>query len=303
MNTLRPTVVVISSGKGGVGKTLLAICIATIMKEERKVLLVDMDLSVKGLTFLFGTAEEWQVKSGSMIDFLSDKISARDVLQYVSEHPQMPIAPASTDFKVEVDWDKLLGQTKSYESKMKEFIDAAHEEGYDFIIFDTRAGIDGLLISLTQHCDVLIVVVEADEISLLSSLDMRGQLKESAKRMHFVVNKSPKASLGRIDPILQRLSFVPPLPFDMKMYKKFVNNARGLVSSKFRRTSYRRYVGRLVKNLFGIQNSPQPNFLDHMMNNAVSRLIANLFIYGVSFIFIITGVSFAVTILNHYIEY
>ncbi len=54
------TVLVISSGKGGVGKSLLAACLRAVLSDEYRVLLIDMDLSVKGLTFMHDTADAWQ---------------------------------------------------------------------------------------------------------------------------------------------------------------------------------------------------------------------------------------------------
>ena len=63
------TVLAIASGKGGIGKSLLAACLRGILSTEYKVLLVDMDLSVKGLTFLYGSADFWETTRGSLMDY------------------------------------------------------------------------------------------------------------------------------------------------------------------------------------------------------------------------------------------
>ena len=60
-NTAPPTgrliVIAVSSGKGGVGKSLISTCIARLLSNNGPVMLIDTDNAAKGSTFLHGSAK------------------------------------------------------------------------------------------------------------------------------------------------------------------------------------------------------------------------------------------------------
>ena len=176
MTSSKQTVIAITSGKGGVGKTLLAACLGTIVSEdsskENQVLIADLDFGVKGLTFLYGSADEWQQSRG-MIDILRGK-SPNEVLETakrvkISKPPKflnfgktteenfITIVPSDVNFKQSIQWDEYFPKHSDFKISIENFITAAHNHGFNFIIFDTGAGIDRPLMALVEHVQKLLL--------------------------------------------------------------------------------------------------------------------------------------------------
>ncbi len=287
-------VIVISSGKGGVGKSLLASCLSKVLQEDFKVLLVDMDLGVKGITFMYGAADAWEETRGSIMDYLSGNLDADTIVTEAESREGQAIVPASTDFNKSVDWDNF---SELEPIKIDRLVETAFEHNFDFVILDTRAGIDSILLDLAKLQPLVIVVLEADVISLTSALDIRGQLLKFTKDFYFVINKSPRAFLAKRDPVLEKLKFLPPLPFDFKLYNRFVRDARGLVHSGFEKTAYKKYVGRLAKTLLREESLPPmksvslPTFYDYLYANRASRFLIHFVGYGLTFFFFLVMLS------------
>jgi flagellar biosynthesis protein FlhG len=61
---MRPRVVTITSGKGGVGKSTLAANLAVKLSEMgNSVLLVDADANLGSLDLMFGLSPKWRVRN------------------------------------------------------------------------------------------------------------------------------------------------------------------------------------------------------------------------------------------------
>lgn len=278
-------IVAIASGKGGVGKTLLATCLATIAQEnqtsKKKVLLVDLDFSVKGLTFLFGTAREWKKCSGSMIDIIHRK-SPEDVLRNAKTFNGITVLPSDTNFSTKIDWNEYFPDYSDITESFEGLISFALKENFEPIIFDTGAGIERPLLALAKYLEKAIVVVEPDEISLTAALDLRGELSNSIENLYFVVNKEPKDFSKTKHATLEDLNFLPALPFDHKLHVQFVKNARSLVQGGFRKTQYKRYVGRIAKILWNI-SCQEPTMWDYIFRKKVAKFFMQLLGYGTLF--------------------
>lgn len=289
-NNNRTTVVAIASGKGGVGKTILTACLGTLASEdtpERKVLVADLDFGVKGLTFLYAAAEEWvrAPVAGSMLDVINDPQLSSFALDNARCFGAITIVPADVGFDRKIDWDTYLPGQAEIRAALKRFVECALLKGFQFIIFDTGAGINGVLLALVEYVDTVIVIIEPDEISLTSALDLRGELKEVLGKVRFVVNKSP-------DVVKKRhvgIELLDPVPLDSRFHAKFVRNARMLARGGFRGTRYKRYVGQIAKKVFSIRCG-QPTFFDYIYSKAVPRFFVNFVGHVTAFLVLLFGV-------------
>ena len=278
-------VVAIASGKGGVGKTLLAACLATIANEDEryngKTLLVDMDFGVKGLTFLIGAAEFWKDHSGTMLDVLSGR-SPSVVLENAKNIHGIRIIPSDTNFGQQINWDEYFPEYARSEEAIQDFLKKATDKGFNFIVFDTGAGIDRTIVSLARYAKKILVVVEPDEISRTAALDLHGELSGINDNLYFVLNKMPEAE----DAVAMQsgaIRYVSALPFDHRMHVRFVRNARSLWSQQFRRMRYKRYVGRIAGELFGI-DVIRPGIWDLVSEKTATKVVFRFFGYGVVFL-------------------
>ena len=106
---------VIASGKGGVGKTLFGTCLGTIATEQAKwkVLLVDMDYRVKGLTFLYGGTEFWKHSAGSTVDLLQRRKNSEEAITEAEIINGIAVVPAGVDFNKKIDWDLFSSDIES----------------------------------------------------------------------------------------------------------------------------------------------------------------------------------------------
>lgn len=287
MNSDRPTVTVIASGKGGVGKTLLAACLGSILqnnlKHQGQLLLADLDFGVKGLTFLYGAAGEWKGCSGSMMDILWGRRPPESVLLSARTIGDVSVIPADIEFERKVDWDKYYPSLESMLTSIGRFLDEANDQRFEHVIFDTGAGLDKPIMALATYADKIIVVVEPDEISLTAAVDLWAELSDYKERLRFVVNKEPNDYPQKINDNLKgEITFLPALPFDQRLHARFVKDARELARVGFRRTRYRRYVEAMASELFGISGG-QPTMWDRILRKKSAKIFLQFVGYGLGF--------------------
>ncbi|MCY3701541.1 MAG: AAA family ATPase [Rhodospirillales bacterium] len=296
--TAKPTVTGVASGKGGVGKTLLAACMGTLLNEHlglerHKVLLADLDFGVKGLTFLYASAGSWERSgSGCMIDVISRKEDPREIIQRANAFNRLVVVPAQIDFKRPISWDTYLPPFRNLAGSIGSFIDAAGEQGFEHIIFDTGAGLDQATVALSEHADTIIVVVEPDEISLTAAVDLRAELVSHREKLNlqFVVNKEPDNFPTKLQKMIkEKISFLPSIPLDQKLHARFVRDARRVASRGFSRTRYKRFVGLITNEIFGTA-ALTPTMLDRVLRKTAAKMFFRLVGYGIVFFLLVAVV-------------
>ena len=288
MTSDRPTILAVASGKGGVGKTLLASCLGSIINEQSqnisKVMVVDVDIGVKGLTFLYGSAKFWNNYPGGMIDILMGVMEAKDLLDNVSSFNGLVVIPAAVRFDSKICWDEIFSDQEDLARRIGQFIDYAIGCEFTHIIFDTGAGLDQITVALSDHVDKILVIVEPDEISLTAAIDLRAELLDHNNSLQFVPNKEPDTFPQKLyQPLEKEIVFLPSIPFDPALHRRFVANARLLSRTGFNRTLYKRYVGLIAKDLFGISHI-FPTIFDRIFRKRAAKIFLRFLIYGFFFL-------------------
>ena len=150
--------ITLMSGKGGSGKTTLAITMADIFSRcGLKVLLVDCDFSTYGATYLY---------EDRLVDLYPDVPSFFDVV--INDAPPLDGVNIDENFRFLPsvkhaadgfeEYDFMSSDTAA--ERVRNFIYSVHDT--DLIIFDCRSGGSKTLYSVLPNTDIFLVVMEPD---------------------------------------------------------------------------------------------------------------------------------------------
>ena len=263
--------ITLCSGKGGVGKTLLSTSLARIIQREENcdILLVDLDLSVSGLTLLaYHNKIELDQVPLSLIEYLSVDPDNENALlaalqkglaingeghqaQSPSLYRRMEnifILPASTESE-RPDWTQVsrieLDMAVDKLGRLQRFVDESLR--VDFLIFDTQAGLGSLSLAAATLSDMNLIVLEEDDISWRTSLQMFIEITQLNKRLqhrsrsYFLANKV-NAGLMDMANKLKSFAFLPPLPFDSWMQRLVSSSTAVALEKEFENSDFFRYL-------------------------------------------------------------
>ena len=176
-------IVSFTSGKGGVGKTNIAINLAVqLVKDGMKVLLLDGDLSLANVDLLFGVTPKYNIKDAIFGD--------KKLNEIIIDSPYgVKIIPASSGVEELADLP---------DDKRKSFIDTFKEiEGqFDFIFIDTAAGVSKNVTHFLLASDEAIIITTpeltalADAYAVIKILSMNKSLSDVKVLVNLAKNKA-----------------------------------------------------------------------------------------------------------------
>jgi len=178
-------VLVITSGKGGTGKTTLCAGIASCLAAMgQKVLAIDCDIGLNNLDIALGMTDCATI---SFLDVMMEN-------QYLSDAPEHPVIPGL---------QLLTAPTKTRAGLVDDIIfgrlieEAA--ESYDWVLLDAPAGIGYGFDLATAYADRAILVATADAGSLRDAQQTAAILSEKGiKTIQLVVNRVTRRLLRSV---------------------------------------------------------------------------------------------------------
>ena len=179
--------ILITSGKGGVGKTTCcAVLGAMLSRLGRKVLLLDGDMGLRDLDLMLGVQDEVLFTSRDLWEkncFREEAIiSITDTLDFL---------PATQEYC----WDSM--KKKAFAKMIRRL-----KKSYDYILIDGPAGIGKSLEVMAPLMDQIVLVVEPSWLSIRDAQKVQSLLQSMNFRNYsFVVNKM------HVDPEQRVLSF------------------------------------------------------------------------------------------------
>ncbi len=177
-------VLVVTSGKGGVGKTNLSVAIALALSPGRRVVLLDADLGLANVDVLLGVTAQRNladVIAGrcDMVDALAAGPSGLSVLAGASGVPRM------------ADLGEAERQTLFHQ------LDGL-QHWADILVIDTGAGISRNVIAFAACADDVVVVTTPEPTAMIDAYATIKMIhrEEAHPRMRLVVNQAASAKEG-----------------------------------------------------------------------------------------------------------
>jgi len=189
------TVLAITSGKGGVGKTNiaanLAICLAN---QDRRVLLLDADLSLGNLDLVMNLRSKYNISH-----VISGRKRMEEIIQAGPKGLQV-ICGAS-------GLDRLADITESEQDRLLEHLSQLQHQS-DTILIDTAAGISSSVIGFCLAADHVLVVTTPEAAAMADAYGVIKVLvrKRYARPISLVVNMARNLAEGK--QIYQRMAEV-----------------------------------------------------------------------------------------------
>jgi flagellar biosynthesis protein FlhG len=174
--------ITITSGKGGVGKTNIAVNLAvSLASMGYKTCLFDADIGLANVNILMGLAA-----SDTLEDVIADKKKLKDII--IKDWNRIDIIPGSSG----VEQFETL-EKKTLDNLLVQFSDL---EGYDYIIIDTGAGISKPVITFCLASSMLVLAIVPEPTSLTDAYSLLKVLSFNGykNRVNIIVNrcKTPK---------------------------------------------------------------------------------------------------------------
>ena len=177
-------VIVITSGKGGVGKTTTTANLGASLAEARKkVVLVDTDIGLRNLDVVMGLENRIVY---DLVDVIEEKCKLRQALIKDKRFDELFLLPAA----------QTRDKNAINEEQMKELTNKLKEE-FDYVLIDCPAGIEQGFKNAVAGADRAIVVTTA-EISAIRDADRIIGLLEASEI------KNPELIINRIRPNMVR---------------------------------------------------------------------------------------------------
>lgn len=182
----QPRILAITGGKGGVGKTSVALNLSlTLAREGQRVLLLDGDTDLANVTIMLG-----QYPQRTLADVLDRQCSLE---QAIMEAPfGLHIIPGASG--VEQCMDMAAADSFDLLRSL-----ALIERRYDYILIDTAAGLQPVVLHMIAAAGMACVVVTPDPTSLTDAFSLLKVLKRRGYRRtpSVLVNMAQGASQAR----------------------------------------------------------------------------------------------------------
>ena len=195
MNNSSLRVMAVSSGKGGVGKTNIVANLAfALSKRGKKVLVIDADLGLNNIDILLGLAPKHHIGH-----VLSGEMNVEDII--IQGPAGVAVLPAG---------DGLQELTQLESEKKMLLMDELDKVslGYDFLLFDTGAGISANVTYFCSAAQEIILVATTEPTSLTDVYALMKVLHQNHAQKDFRLIINSVSSEKEAHAIFRNLSAV-----------------------------------------------------------------------------------------------
>ena len=200
-NTLMPMsrVITVTSGKGGVGKSNLAVNIAIAMgRAGKRVIILDADFGLANIEVMLGIRPKY-----NLADLM---FKGKQITDIITEGPEN-VSFISGGSGIQELANLTKEQVINFSSKLEEL-----DRRADVIIVDTGAGISGNVMEFVMSSAEVILVATpeptsmTDAYALLKTLDRQPEFTREHCRIKLVANRVSNEKMGK--ELYEKLSLV-----------------------------------------------------------------------------------------------
>ncbi len=220
--TKQPQILALLSGKGGSGKTVLALSMSKILNEAgHKILLIDCDTATHGATYFFEAELESGVeKIDSLSSILSKNSDKGSFLKTKSGFYFLPSTLKPTEVRFDASAEGSKSQIESSFRRLQKLY-----EDFDAVIFDCQAGyslVTEVAVEFSKRC---LIVLEPDAVSSAAIRVLYLQLGSKLKATNTwqIFNKLTEEERAVYEKLFGGTLFtnLPPIPFDWTVRAAF----------------------------------------------------------------------------------
>ena len=218
-------VIVVTSGKGGVGKTTTSANVGTgLAKLDKKVVLIDTDIGLRNLDVVMGLENRIVY---NLVDVVEGNCKPKQAMIKDKRYPNLYLLPSA----------QTRDKSSVTPEQMKALTDELREE-FDYIILDCPAGIEQGFMNAIAGADRALVVTTPEESAIRDADRIIGLLEANEKkRSDLIVNRIrmdmvKKGDMMSIDDVVDILAInlIGAVPDDENIVIA-TNNGEPLVGS------------------------------------------------------------------------
>ena len=233
-NHKKAQVISFISGKGGAGKTSVAIGVSYLLNDAGfKVLLIDFDFATNGASYFYKYLYPSQTKVIGIYELINIQGFDLNKISFNSENISLKIKEGLYFIPSRVNFSKKLPLRDSIvvkEEALKSFLRSLiqlYEKDYDFIIIDNQAGSNLTSKVSASISNKVIIVSELDPISSDAVDTLLIQIGEvfPEYRRHLINKLDVRESedYKNLSVLFQSMNHLPPLPFDFEVRSAFAS--------------------------------------------------------------------------------
>jgi flagellar biosynthesis protein FlhG len=256
--------IAITSGKGGVGKSNIALFLATTLAhDQKKVLLLDADLGLANVHILLGIAPVHTVTH-----FIDGHCSMNQIITETTAGFDIIPGASGIEKMANIDSVRL--------SRLQHGLYQL-ENNYDFLIVDTGAGIGSTVTKFASNTDFTLIIMTPEPTSLADAYAMVKVLHErNTPNIGIVVNMSSSDREGvetfdKLNALVLKFLKRPvahygTLPFFNEV-GRYVKKQSCLLLEKNTTAFSRRILG-IARRLYNINSLNQKGFFNRILSSS-----------------------------------
>jgi cellulose biosynthesis protein BcsQ len=223
-----PQVISFLSGKGGAGKTSVAISMAHLLNDVGfRVLLIDFDFATNGASYFFKYLFQRRKKTMGLAELLeSESLRLGDLAEFGLEvKKNLYFLPSRVNFSKKIPLHNSYYDDENVLINLLLDIKKDADLYFDFILVDNQAGSSVTSKVSAGFSDKVIIVAELDPISSDAIDTLLIQIGDSFPeyRRHLINKLDVRESeeYKKLNILFQNMNRLPPLPFDFEVRAAF----------------------------------------------------------------------------------
>ena len=242
-------VIVVASGKGGTGKSTVCICLSVaLVKQGKKVLLIDCDCGMRGLDIMLDIEQDILFDAS---DAVCGNCSFGEAIYKSRHNKNLFLMAAPFDAENELS-----------PSVFKQLVDSV-KNNFDYVIIDSPAGISSGFVTAAAPADRALIVTNAEPTGVRGGLKVRKKLEAlGVRELRMVINRFDKKMFKKLgfykdlDAVIDaaQTQLIALVPFSVDISVIMQRGAAGLEKSPALEVFDRlanRLEGKRVPLLFG----------------------------------------------------